>query len=96
MEIKDAVLNAMDFARSSLGPERTVGIRLEEIESSYLDERAVWIITLSSLSRPKIEQQLWPTAVGPDADREYKTFTVAKDTGEVLAMKIRLLALPTV
>jgi hypothetical protein len=53
MEIKDAVRNAMEFAVTSLGAERTVGI-------------------------------------------ECKTFTVDKETGEVLAMKIRLLAVPTV
>lgn len=51
----------------------------------------VWLITLShgmSVS-PTIRQLL-----GADADREYKIFTVTKDTGEVLSMKIRLLATP--
>jgi hypothetical protein len=33
-------------------------------------------------------------SLGAAPDREYKVFTVAKDNGEVLAMKIRLLATP--
>jgi hypothetical protein len=93
MEIKDAVRNAMEFAVTSLGAERTVGIRLEEVESSRLDDRPVWFITLSSVSNPSFRPIFGQ--IGADAEREYKTFTVDKETGEVLAMKIRLLAVPT-
>jgi hypothetical protein len=32
--------------------------------------------------------------LGADSEREYKVFAVTKDTGEVLYMKIRLLATP--
>ena len=49
VDIKTAVANAIDFAKASLGPERTAGIRLEEIESSKVDEEQVWLITLSNL-----------------------------------------------
>src|SRR5580692_9308755 len=34
------------FATESLGPARTADIRLEEIESSILNDRPVWLITL--------------------------------------------------
>jgi hypothetical protein len=93
MEIDHAVQSAKAFASKSLGPERTENIRLEEIESSVVDGKSVWLITLShgvSVS-PIIRQML-----GADSDREYKVFTVTKDTGEVLSMKIRLLAAPGV
>ncbi len=33
-------------------------------------------------------------ALGADMAREYKVFAVAKDNGEVLSMKIRLLTTP--
>jgi len=99
MDIKDAVRSAIAFASESLGPERTADIRLEEIESSTVDDRPVWLITLSSALVPT--GPLAPAAIrnpfglGGDALREYKVFTVTKDNGEVLSMKIRLLATPT-
>ena len=73
--------------------------RLEEIESSTADGRPVWLITLSS-DLPKARSPLSsfsPLAVtiGADSEREYKVFAVAKDNGDVLSMKIRLLAVPT-
>ncbi len=97
MEIKDAVRNAIAFAIESLGEERTRGIRLEEIESSTVGERPVWLITLSSEMKTKGQPSLrraLEEAVGADIEREYKTFTVAKDSGEILSMKIRVLAVP--
>jgi hypothetical protein len=89
----------MEFARGSLGAERTINLRLEEVESSEVDGEAVWMITLSSeLIKPE-HPLLAPLGTGrslygADPAREYKTFTVAKDSGEVLSMKIRLLAVP--
>jgi len=53
MEIKDAAGKAIAFATESLGHDRTKGIRLEEVESSSVDGRPVWLITLSSASLPK-------------------------------------------
>ena len=96
MEIKDAVRNAIAFATESLGSERTADIRLEEIESSTVEARPVWLITLSSASRPAtvLARAGLPTALGADTEREYKVFTVTKDKGEILSMKIRLLAAP--
>ena len=96
VDIKRATANAIDFATSALGPDRTVAIRLEEIESSVVDGREVWLITLSSaLSSPFDTSMTGLRAViGAEVPREYKVFTVAKDTGEVLSMKIRLLTAP--
>jgi hypothetical protein len=92
MEIDQAIQSAMAFAAKSLGPERTANIRLEEVESSVVDGKPVWLITLSGgmdVPSPVVRQLL-----GAHAEREYKVFTVTKDTGEVLSMKIRLLATP--
>jgi hypothetical protein len=94
MEIKDAVRNAIAFASESLGPERTADIRLEEVESSTVVGRSVWQITLSISSIPPGAPG-FARALGADWEREYKVFTVAKDNGEVLSMKIRLLAAPS-
>ena len=73
-------------------------IRLEEIESSRVDGTDVWLITLSSYMPdhrgPLAPVSVW-NAIGAEREREYKVFTVAKDTGEVLSMKIRLLAAPS-
>jgi hypothetical protein len=98
VDIKVAVANAIQFARNSLGLERTTNIRLEEIESSIVDGRAVWLVTLSNSlidQGPLAPIRAAVAALGADTAREYKVFTVAKDDGEVLSMKIRLLATPT-
>lgn len=98
VDIKTAVENAIRFARNSPGPERTLKVRLEEIESTILDGRPVWMITLSSLSsdQPALDPlQFAAAGLGADTTREYKVFAVAKDDGEVLSMKIRLLATST-
>lgn len=95
VDIKNAVAAAMDFASNSLGHERTVNIRLEEIESSNLDGNEVWLITLSTALRFSGTFVSLGAVLGADTAREYKVFTVAKSDGEVLSMKIRLLAVPT-
>ena len=71
--------------------------RLEEIESSTVDGNEVWLITLSTAlvdEGPLAQMRSLATALGADVAREYKVFTVAKSNGEVLSMKIRLLATP--
>lgn len=96
VDVKAAVAAAMEFARSSLGPERTSGLRLEEIESSRVDANEVWLITLSNIDVESMGPlRVAAAALGADAAREYKVFTVEKSSGEVLSMKIRLLATPT-
>ena len=96
MEIKNAVASAIVFATDALGTDRTRDIRLEEVESSLVDGRPIWLITLSSPVFPKpaganFRQMMGPA--NPLADREFKVFSVAKDSGEVLAMRIRIFAL---
>jgi hypothetical protein len=85
--LQEAAQNAMAFALASLGPERTHGIRLEEIESATEGGKEVWRITLSITdSNPMTALAMFSTR------REYKRFTVLKDTGEVTSMKIRELS----
>jgi hypothetical protein len=87
--IKQAVTIAMEFAAAVLGTSRARDMRLEEVESGEVEGTPVWIITLS-LQQPNL------TAGGIEmpsfGERDYKTFTVRKDTAEVVSMKIRELA----
>jgi len=82
--IKTAVESAVAFARSVLGPDRTGAILLAEVDSAGLNGGAAWIITLS------LPDPGFPMPIG--AHRQYKTFTVDGETGEVLSMKIRQLS----
>ena len=97
VDLKAAVANAVAFAKDTLGPERTANIRLEEIESSTHNSRQVWIITLSNalVEEGPVALKAAAAEMGAYSEREYKVFTVTKETGEVLSMKIRPLALPT-
>jgi hypothetical protein len=82
--IQEATANAIVFARTSLGLDRTQELRLEEIESATEGGTEVWRITLSMPdSSPMNALAMF------SARREYKTFTVVKSTGEVTSMKIR-------
>ena len=80
VSIKEATGNAIAFAQESLGPERTFGVRLEEVDSTKVDGMDAWLITLSM-----------PSTI-PMLKRDYKSFTVLKHNGEVTSMKIRELA----
>ncbi len=86
---KDRCWQCHGLCEGLAGRTATAGLRLEEIESASLDGKAVWLITLSNLREESLPASLFP-AYGADAAREYKIFTVAKDSGEVLSMKIRL------
>jgi hypothetical protein len=97
VDIKTAVASAMNFAREFLGPDRTANIRLEEVESSSVEGQEVWLVTLSNAMMdqgPLAPMRAAAAAFGVDLAREYKVFTVAKGSGEVLSMKIRVLATP--
>lgn len=85
--IQQAVASAMTYAQTVLGPDRLTGLRLEEIESGATDGIPVWNITLSGLA-----EQTGDPFILYAGNREYKVFAVSKTTGEVLAMKIRVLA----
>jgi hypothetical protein len=92
VSIKEATNRAISFAQEALGSERTVGVRLEEIESTAVDGEDAWLITLSMvLSDTLFSNNALANTLGT-ARREYKSFTVLKDNGEVKSMKIRELA----
>jgi len=82
----------MEFARGVLEPPRTRDMRLEEVEWEDRTEGEVWLITLS-MARPRlaVEDTANPLSMGilSIGPRDYKTFTVRCDTGEVISMKIR-------
>ena len=82
--IQEAVQNAMSFARETLGPRRTEGLQLEEVESGHANGTDAWLITLSMSSSGLAAFGL--------VKRDYKTFSVLKSSGEVTSMKIRELA----
>lgn len=94
--VQEATRNATIFAQQALGHERTQGMRLEEIESATENGEPVWRITLSMFSHEPDESAAGaiaaPSIFGGLRKREYKTFSVLKDTGEVTSMKIRELS----
>jgi len=83
--LQQAVVKAVEFAAGTLG-DRARDIRLEEVESLDNNGTAAWRITLSMLPAVPNESVF---SVSAAFRRDYKTFTVLKDTGEVIAMKIR-------
>ena len=85
MTVKEAVSKAMEFATGVLSPARTVDMRLEEVEAGDYKGQDVWLITLSMGGQGL-------AFLAPSASRDFKTFAVHKETGEVLSMKIRQLA----
>lgn len=82
--VKEAVAKAVEFAQTILEPGRASQILLEEVEAVAENGKGAWVITLS-MPRPGSL-----AVIG--GDREYKTFTVDRRTGEVLSMKIRAVA----
>jgi len=94
IEIKTAVARATDFAKNLLDSERAADIRLEEIDSSTVNGSAVWLVTLSNPPKGPDTMRALAAALGANVSREYRVFTVLKETGEILSMKIRLFAAP--
>ena len=82
--VREAIDHALSFALGHLEPARTAAILLEEVEPSTNNGSEVWLITLS-LPDPNAPLSL-------SGHRQYKTFTVDGDTGQVLSMKIRQLS----
>lgn len=92
ISIQDAVRNSVAFAKdafaeSDLAPWSS--IRLEEVEKSRHEGQDVWLITLSI---PLTHAENAPS-VSPilpfEKERRYKVFTVDRETGEVISMRIR-------
>jgi hypothetical protein len=77
--VKEAVASAVEFAGNVLEPPPQ-DLRLEEIEAGKADRIDAFRITLSMQDR---------TGLGSSGRRELKVFTVRRDTGEVVSMKIR-------
>lgn len=90
VSVKQAAESAVAFVVNVLGPERAEGIQLEEVELGKFNDRDVWNITLSMVrpSLAKVSSYLAQTSLS----RDYKTFVVDRETGDVLSMKIRELA----
>ncbi len=94
--VKQAAESAAAFATSTLGEGRTAGMQLEEAELGKFLDRDAWQITLSML-RPNslgVNNALSNAISGTSmfAPRDYKTFLVDRETGEILSMRIRELA----
>lgn len=88
MPLKQAVANAIEFAEEAL-ENRARDVQLEEVESVDNHGASVWLITLSMLPPVPAESVFSVPMALQRRLRDYKTFTVLKDTGEVTAMKIR-------
>lgn len=82
--VREAAEKAAQFAKGVLDEVRSKELRLEEVEIKSTPDGNRWLITLSM---PQINSFGFP-----QREREYKTFFVDGETGEVLAMKIRELA----
>ena len=81
ISVKQAVASAVNFAQNILESPRIANLRLEEVDRGKFRGKDVWLITLSM------------TGGGPlELGRDYKTFAVDGQKGEVLSMKIRELA----
>ncbi len=89
VSVKEAVANAIEFAQSVLGPDRTSDLRLEEVEKTKINGDDAWSITLSMLEPSTLLEVTTLSRVFGKGPREYKTFTVDSQTGNVLSMKIR-------
>ncbi len=87
VSVKEAVAKAIEFAQSILEPDRISELHLEEVEMAKANGEDVWSITLSM---PGLPSPLYPLL--GNRPREYKTFAVNSQTGQVLSMKIRELA----
>lgn len=91
VSIKEATENAIAFARAALGPERTGGVRLKEVESTVVHREDAWLIALSMVVPKSASEITGATAASllGTGKRERKSFTVTKRDGEVTAMRIR-------
>jgi hypothetical protein len=89
--LKEAAAKARAEAENILGPDRATGVQLEEVELGSYHGKEAWHITLSML-RPNPFATLGVPAGDSFGVRDYKIFTLDRETGEFLSMKIRELA----
>ncbi|HEV2201071.1 MAG TPA: hypothetical protein VGR73_14735 [Bryobacteraceae bacterium] len=89
IDAQHAVLLAKDKAEEMLGPSPSY---LEEIERESYKDREVWSITLSFPQSPDkvpIFERLNALSVYP---LQYKRFIIDVETGELVAMRLREVA----
>ncbi len=85
-DIESAVISATTFAAEAYPDGRVKDPLLEEIELS--DDGRLWLVTLSWVDPDR--QNAFLVSLGPGAGkRTFKVFSVERETGEVLSMKIR-------
>lgn len=91
ISVPEALDSAVRFSAQIFGKEVAQSARLEEVDLGQRDGMATWEITLSFIlpESPSISTGLLPFVA---TKRTYKSFTILKETGEVLSMKIRELA----
>ena len=87
IEAKQAVAKAKEIAASMLEPSQ---FSLEELERDSYKGREVWRITLSS-PKPRNPASLFASQLADPL--QYKLFLIDAETGELVAMKIREVAL---
>ncbi|SRR5579883_1263769 len=85
--IPEAVKKAKEFVHSMFELPADL-IRLEEIDSGDTGGQPAWLITLSVPAPTTSVSSVFATP-GRWQDRDYKTLSLSKETGEVLAVKIR-------
>lgn len=82
IDVKQAFEAAKTFY-GTLYPDRTGGVRLEEVEQS--EDGGTWFITLGY--EPKTVREI--LQAGRPLKTEYKIFAIDATTGKVRSMKIR-------
>jgi hypothetical protein len=87
VDVKEAVAAAVVFMKHVMEPSRATDLLLEEVELARADRRQVWRVTIS-MPKPVAFRDV----VSGARDRDYKTFTVDAETGQVKSMRIRELA----
>ncbi len=81
INVQAAVTSTLNYIQQFEKVLPIANVRLEEFE--YIDERTRWLITLS------FEQPSSGIAISLPPRRDYKTFVVDANDGQVIAMRIR-------
>lgn len=88
IDVRSAVMAAQNYFQSlqDMVGMQIVDLRLEEVELS--SDQTFWLITLGFNRR--VDTAKDPFGInGFSFEREYKTFKINSETGEVQSMKIR-------
>jgi hypothetical protein len=87
VDIKTSAQAAVEFF-NSIYPRHMDGLQVEEVELS--DDGQYWVITLGYNVPNESSDLSGPLGIIPRLrPREYKTFKIDRETGEVKSMKIR-------